>query len=377
MKKRLIAVIGLILILAAAGPAAGRTKLSALPERGRTIIRLDHPRSALIEEQRVLTLSQGVNRVDFSWKGVNVDPDSIRLTPLSHPEKVTLLNVSYPPNEAALVWEVHSEGAFEEQVRISYLLAGVDRLVEYRLIADQEEKTAQFVGYVVLRNFSGEDFERAEFRLGYDQGLEDGIRHQATKKVRYLDLGRVPMEKVWTFDAAKLPWDPERVQGNVGIPFGYRLENTEEAGLGRFPLQAGKVRIFQRDGRGGTIILGEDRLPLVPVGEELEATIGESRDIVVTQQRMRQNRINVRRDDKNRIVLHDVDEVVVAEIENFKDQAATLTMIQHIKGDWKMLECNREYEKKDAGTLEFRIKLPPKSKKRLRMHYIRRNIRSN
>jgi hypothetical protein len=52
----------------------------ALPERGKTIIRLDNPKATLIEEERVLTLQKGVNKVDFSWKGVSIDVDSIRLT---------------------------------------------------------------------------------------------------------------------------------------------------------------------------------------------------------------------------------------------------------------------------------------------------------
>ena len=73
-----------------------------MPERATTTIRLDNPQYTLIEEERILTLQRGINKVDFSWNGVSIDPDSIRLAILSHPDEVTLLNVSYPPNEAAL-----------------------------------------------------------------------------------------------------------------------------------------------------------------------------------------------------------------------------------------------------------------------------------
>ena len=47
-------------------------------------------------------LQEGVNKVDFSWKGVSLDADSIRLE-FGDSKAVTLLNVSYPPNENALV----------------------------------------------------------------------------------------------------------------------------------------------------------------------------------------------------------------------------------------------------------------------------------
>jgi hypothetical protein len=51
---------------------------------------------------------------------------------LDHPDKVNLLNVSYPPNEAALVWEISSDGDYAETVRISYLLSFIDRLITYK-----------------------------------------------------------------------------------------------------------------------------------------------------------------------------------------------------------------------------------------------------
>ena len=85
------------LIVALGGVSQARIKLVALPERAATVIRLDNPTATLIEEERVLTLQKGLNKVDFSWKGVQIDADSIRLEVLDHPDKVTLLNVSYPP----------------------------------------------------------------------------------------------------------------------------------------------------------------------------------------------------------------------------------------------------------------------------------------
>ncbi len=94
----------IFLVILSVGPAASaRIKLVALPERAATVIRLDNPRATLIEEERVLTLQKGLNKVDFSWNGVTIDSDSIRLRALDHPGRVKLLNVSYPPNEAAIL----------------------------------------------------------------------------------------------------------------------------------------------------------------------------------------------------------------------------------------------------------------------------------
>ena len=85
-------------------------------------LRLDHPAYTLVEEERVLTLQQGLNEIDFSWKGVFIDSDSIRLAVLEPKDQIQLLNVSYPPNEGALVWQLGAPQATNARVRISYLL---------------------------------------------------------------------------------------------------------------------------------------------------------------------------------------------------------------------------------------------------------------
>jgi len=369
-----------LLTMGVASMVQARIKLVALPERQATVIRLDNPQATLIEEERVLTLQKGVNQVDFSWKGVYIDVDSIRLAILDHPDKVRLLSVSYPPGEAALVWDIASDGDFAETVRISYLLSYIDRLITYRATADKAETQLDLKSYIVLRNFSGEDFDKARVLLDYGEAFEQGIQHEETKQLLFLKAPKVPMRKVWTFDAAKLPWDPEELNNqNVGIPVAYRIVNDEKGGLGRFALWGGKMRLFQDDGHESTIFLGEDNSTLIPVGEKTEVYIGDSRDIVVTQRKMKDQRINLRKNNAGQVILYDTDEEITAKIENFKNTTAVLTMIQHIPGQWDMGQCNLKYIKKDASTLEFEIELPARTadkpaSQELKMQYHRRNV---
>jgi hypothetical protein len=376
-------VMAIVLLLMVSAVSQGRIKLVALPERAATVIRLDNPRATLIEEERVLTLQKGLNKVDFSWKAVSIDADSIRLQALDHPGNVTLLNVSYPPDEAALVWEISSDGDYAEKVRISYLLSNIDRLITYKAIADKGETAVDLKSYLVLRNFSGEDFDKARVLLDYGESFEQGIDHEETKQMLFLKAAKVPITKIWTFDAGKLPWDPEQLENrNVGIPVSYRIVNNSQSGLGEFSLWGGKARIFQDDGHESTIFLGEDVTSMVPVGEKTELYIGDSRDIVVTQRKMEDTQINKRfnNDRSPSLVLYDTNEIITAKIENFKDSPAVLTMIQHIPGQWDMKKCNMTYKKKDATTLEFEITLPARTEKgpatkELTMHYNRLNLR--
>jgi hypothetical protein len=116
------------------------------------------------------------------------------------------------------------------------------------------------------------------------------------------------------------------------------------------------------------------------VGDKMEVYVGDSRDIVVTQRKMKDQQINIRYNTGSGIVLFDTTEEIVAKIENFKDKPAKLTMIQHIEGQWDMEECNMKYERKNAGTLKFEIEMPARTdkgpgKKELVMNYHRRNVR--
>ena len=106
---------------------------------------------------------------------------------------------------------------------------------------------------------------------------------------------------------------------------------------------------------------------------------------MVTQRKMKDTRNNPRKNDNNKIVLYDTDELITAKIENFKDKPATLTMIQHIPGQWEMKKCTMDgkkadYTRKDAFTLEFEVQLPARDDdgpavKELEMRYSRINVR--
>ncbi|MEF8788009.1 MAG: hypothetical protein V5A84_02960, partial [Planctomycetota bacterium] len=180
--------------------------------------------------------------------------------------------------------------------------------------------------------------------------------------------------KKFTWDAAKKPHDPEKAEGNVGIPVSYVVENTSSAGLGQNPLWGGKARVFQADGQGSTIFLGEDRVEFTPVGSKLKLNIGDSRDLVVTQRRMSSERVNVRTNDDGDPVVYDElvqDRVVV---ENFRDSQATLTVIEHIKGEWEVVQFSHAYEKKDNSTIHFEVDVPADGEVTINMRYRRLNL---
>lgn len=366
----------LAVVCLSALPAAARTKLAALPTRDSVVLRLDHPDATLVEEERVLTLQEGENQVDFAWQGVTIDPDSIRLAFLDNPGQVTLLSVAYPPGEAALVWRIHSTEAREERVLIAYLLANVDRLITYKAVADTGETSLDLEAFLVLRNFSGEDFPEARVDAGVGQPVSVPSAHEETRQLALFQAPGVALRKTFTWDAALLPWEPKRLQQSVGLPVHYEIINrglvpTDGEAA---PLWAGKVRVFQHDGHGGTLFLGEDQAALTPPGETLRIAIGESRDVAVTQRKLHERQLNPRPTPTS-VQLYDTDELLVTEVENFKDRPAVVDVIQHIPGQWEVAEASHPFERKDAGTAVFSVEVPARDTVTVRFRYHRRNVR--
>jgi hypothetical protein len=350
-----------------------------LPERARVVVSLTHPDATLVEEERILTLQKGVNKVDFSWEAVNIDPASIQIRMLGQPDKVLVLNTSYPPNENALVWEVSSPAAQEERVRISYLLSGLNRDIVYRAVAEPDEKTMTLRDYLRLRNDSGEDLTDAEIGIGYGPEFRRSVENGEILELQTEKIEALPIRKILTWDAATLPWDPEYQKQTVGIPMSYVFTNNPPK-LGTHTFLPGKARIFIRTG-DNVAFTGEDWVQLTPVDRETKLYIGQSRDVKVAQRKVKDDRQNMRRNAGNTVVLWDTDEEIKIEIENFKKEDASLVIVEHIPGYWKLGKSSHEFQRKDAFTIEYHLTLPKEStgnkKTVVSLSYNRLNVQGN
>jgi hypothetical protein len=172
----------LALALLAAPAAEARIKLATLPRRERVEIQLDNGRFTLVEEERIVPLLKstretGNNRVDFSWSNASIDKDSIQFRPIAvrhgdafrpiAPGEINVINVAYPPNENALVWEVYAREACALKVRVSYLISNLNRGFAYRALANKDETRLTLKKYILLRNYSGEEFGKAGVWAGF------------------------------------------------------------------------------------------------------------------------------------------------------------------------------------------------------------------
>jgi hypothetical protein len=329
--------LGLAICVLAALPsiALARIKLITLPVRERVEIQLDNPNATLVEEERVVPLVRGVNQVDFSWANTQIDPGTIVFRVLGGINggsadvkapslDVKVLSVSYPPNEASLVWQVSSSGSGSARVRISYLLGNMTKSFNYRAVAGNDEKTLVLSEYMRIQNLANESYGSTGLWAGFGPRFHKPIGLNETKEMLAEKFSEVPVKKTYTCDPQAFGY-LDRPQNKLLVPMHYVLKNDKANHLGAAPLQYGKVRIFQEDGHGGTAFIGEDWGKFTPLDDEMRLYVGVAQDIVV--------RRTIDRNEVKRIAgnLYNREVVVKFEIENFKDKAAVLDISENVR----------------------------------------------
>jgi hypothetical protein len=303
------AIAAAVMVILSASPAWARIKLITLPVRERVEIQLDHESATLVEEERIVPLVKGENQVDFSWANTQIDPNTIvfRVIGPAGDAKVLdakVLSVSYPPNEAALVWAVGASDSGSARVRISYLLGNLSKSFNYRAIASHDETKLTLSQYMRLQNFANEEFGSTNLWAGFGREFLKPIGLNETKEMLMAKFADVPVTKTYTVDLEQFGYIDEP-QKKLRVPMHYVLKNDKENKLGAAPLPYGKVRIFIDGGKDApAAFLGEDWGKFTPVDDEMRLYLGVAQDVVVkrTMERNQGHRINSRLYDQEVIV---------------------------------------------------------------------------
>lgn len=366
MRQMWIVGLGLFLTLGAVADAAARIKLLTLPVRERVEIRLNDAGQTLVEEERIVPLVKGENQVDFAWTNTRIEPKSIVFRVLGEQAgKVNVLSVSYPPGESALVWSVYSPSAGSARIRISYLLVGLERKFSYRAVASRDEKRLTLSQYLQVNNGANESFGDSGIWFAENERIERPIGIAESREIRVNRWADLPVVKTYTAHLAKHGWLDAK-EKKLRVAMHYVIENeagAADGGLGKSVLAKGKARIFQKDGHGGTIFLGEDWGKRTPPGDEMPLFLGVARDVSVK----RTVEANLRKPVQGQLFHQHV--TLKYEIENFKEQPVTLNLIEaidHVRRDFGGRRSSLpEWELGDGTTFPGGVDLEKTSNKEL------------
>ena len=226
-----------------------------------------------------------------------------------------------PPNLRAkptLSITVESKSAGTRPATLSYLTNGLGWAADYVSLFDEKAGTIDVQGWVTLTNNTGTTFDNAKTLLvagtpsgsgtaGYGRsyrspgpgnlrraGTETAPREQLgdyylyplperttianaqTKQVSFLDVSKVPAQKIYQFTVDGFNNMTEPASAASVIKF----TSSREGGLGD-AMPAGTVRFYQRDLRGDPQFIGENAIGHTPMGSELGLKTGDAFDVKV------------------------------------------------------------------------------------------------
>jgi len=172
---------------------AENVDLSTVPTRNTVQLTIYNSEDlTLVRETRKVSFKPGANPLQFSVLNTLIDPTSVELRFLSHKDKLTLLDSTFPHAKPQMVyWNIQSEMDGEAMVEITYFTSGISWSADYLCIANPAETDLGLEGFVRVHNNSGEEYEDAQVRLVVG-------RINLVQKIA--ELARITPEKVAEMD---------------------------------------------------------------------------------------------------------------------------------------------------------------------------------
>jgi hypothetical protein len=219
--------VALALFLSLCTAQARNVDLSTVPKRNTVELTIYNSEDlTLVRETRSFTFKKGANPLQFSWANTLIDPTSVQLRFLTNPEKLEVLDTTFPHDKPhMLYWNVQSEFDGEATIEITYFTSGITWSADYVGVAAGNEKQLSFEGFVRVTNRSGEEYEDAHVRLVVGKiNLVEKIAQLAHIRLEEVENLEDETKHAYRKDAAKSAFERGAAAGR-----GFGFSNGEKA----------------------------------------------------------------------------------------------------------------------------------------------------
>lgn len=140
------------------------------------------------------------------------------------------------------------------------------------------------------------------------------------------------------------------VQGNTKVDVYLSFKNARDNQMG-MPLPAGRVRVSKLDEADKTLeFIGEDVINHTPKDERVLVKMGSAFDVVAERRQ-----VDFRLDTTGKVM----EETIEVKLRNRKEEPVTVLVREHLYrwSTWTVTSKNQDFEKIDARTIQFPVKL--------------------
>jgi hypothetical protein len=306
-----------------------------------------------------------------------------------------------------LVWDIQSPTGGKHQARVTYQTGGITWWADYNLIfnegADANSGLLDLSAWVSIINQSGATYQDARLKLiagdvnrvqpemdqrmrmevlskadaaapqanGFMQkdffefhlytlGRKTTLPNNSTKQIELFDQAKqIPAKKVLLYYGAVQPYfyPNPYTDRNMGVAMNKKVDvylefrNDRQFGLG-VPLPAGRLRVSQLDKADGSLeFIGEDKIDHTPKDEQVRVKLGSAFDVVGERRQ-----VNFSVDTTGKVM----EEEIEVKLRNHKSQPVDVIVKENLYrwSNWKILNQTHKYDKEDARTISFPVRVP-------------------
>lgn len=258
---------------------------------------------------------------------------------------------------SAWVTIVNQSGASYPQAQLKLVAGEVNRAPAPAPAPMMRMKTMAAAGAEMDAGF--QESSLFEYHL-YTLGRRSDLPDNSTKQLELFPTAtRAGCTKQLVFTASPQPWSHwgapisdqgygATEQGTVGAFLEFENKETNKLGM---PLPAGRIRVNQASVDGTLEFIGEDVIKHTPRNETLRIKLGTAFDVV---------------GERKQVTFHidttakTIDESVEVTVRNRKKTAARVVAREYLYrwSNWTVTAKNREFVKRDAGTIDFPLDIP-------------------
>jgi hypothetical protein len=163
------------------------------------------------------------------------------------------------------------------------------------------------------------------------------IADRQIKQLTLFPRTEVAVRKILTYDGR---YSDAQVRVNL------EFDNQQQNGLG-IPLPEGKLRVYKMDSDESLQFVGEDLVKHTPRDETVRVFLGHAFDVVGERKQTQSRKLT----DRSREESYEI------RIRNHKEESVEVIAVETLRGDWTILRSSHEHRKKDAGTVEFPVRV--------------------
>ena len=298
-------------------------------------------------------------------------------------------------SKPTLVWLLQNRTSRPQRVEASYLTGGLTWKADYVVVLNARDDGGDLSGWVTIDNKSGAtypdaalklvagDIHRAQTRREMRDALEyaakagaaepsrqfqqeaffeyhlyslDGrttVKQNQTKQISLLQAAGLPITKQLRYYGAsqyyRSQWGTPVSNQKVGVFL--EIANKEQHRLG-MPLPKGTIRVYKAASDRSLQFIGEDIIDHTPKDERVKIKMGEAFDVVGERTQR----------DWRKIAPGLYETEWDVQLRNHKQEDVQVTIIEPVPGDWEVVRSSHPYEKIEAHTLQYVVKVPKDGK---------------